>query len=168
MKTKDLLIGLFALLLGSVLAWLWFSPGGLKEAPAVTATTLDGRTLALQELRGRPVLVTFWATSCPGCVKEIPHLVELHHELAPRGFEIVAFAMEYDPADQVREMATRRGLPYVVALDSRGEAAKAFGDVRLTPTHFLIDPQGRIVQQKIGELDMAQLRGRILAMLGSA
>jgi peroxiredoxin len=167
MKTKDLFIGAFALIMAGVLAYLWFTPGGLKEAPGVSLTTLDGRQLQLAELRGRPVLVTFWATSCPGCVKEMPHLVELYHELAPKGFEIVAFAMAYDPPEQVREMAARRELPYPVAVDSSGEAARAFGDVRLTPTHFLIDPQGRIVQQKIGELDMVQLRTRIVGMLGN-
>jgi peroxiredoxin len=168
MKLKDMLIGAFALVVLGVLAYLWFSPSGLKEAPPLTITTLDGRQLQLADLRGRPVLVTFWATSCPGCVKEMPHLVDLYKELAPRGFEIVALAMEYDPPDQVREMVQRRQLPYAVAVDSGGEAAKAFGDVRLTPTHFLIDPQGRIVQQRLGDLDMAQLRTRILGMLGHA
>jgi peroxiredoxin len=167
MKTKDLFLGAFALVIAGVLAYLWFTPGGFKEAPSVSLTTLDGRQMQLAELRGKPVLVTFWATSCPGCVKEMPHLVELYRELAPRGFEIVAFAMQYDPPHHVREMASRRQLPYLVAMDSTGEAARAFGDVRLTPTHFLIDPQGRIVQQKIGEMDITQLRTRIIGMLGS-
>lgn len=168
MKTKDLLFGAFALAVAGALAYLWLSPGGLKEAPTVEVKALDGRQLQLSDLRGRPVLVTFWATSCPGCVKEIPHLVELYRELAPKGFEIVAFAMAYDPPEQVREMAARREIPYLVALDSSGDAARAFGDVRLTPTHFLVDPQGRIVQQKLGELDIKLLRNRILSMLGNA
>lgn len=167
MKTKDLFIGAFALVLAGVLAFLWLSPSGLKEAPAIALTTLNGRQVQLSELRGHPVLVTFWATSCPGCVKEMPHLAELYRELNPKGFQIVALAMQYDPPEQVREMAARRELPYLVALDSSGEAARAFGDVRLTPTHFLIDPEGRIVQQKLGELDMAQLRTRIIGMLGN-
>ena len=168
MKTKDLLIGAFAMLVVGVLAYLWFSPSGLKQTPDVAVTALDGRQVQFSQLRGKPLLVTFWATSCPGCVKEIPHLVELYRELAPKGFEIVALAMEFDPPAQVREMAARRQLPYIVAVDSDGSVARAFGDVRLTPTHFLIDPQGRIVQQKLGELDMSQLRTRILGMLGSA
>jgi peroxiredoxin len=169
MKLKDLLIGGFALAVVAALAFFWLAPGGgLKAAPDVSVTTLEGKTIQLAQLRGRPVLVTFWATSCPGCVKEMPQMVELYKELAPKGFEIIAIAMAYDPPAQVREMAARRELPYTVAIDSDGAAAKAFGDVQLTPTHFLIDPQGRIVQQKLGDFEPVQMRERILGLLGNA
>jgi peroxiredoxin len=97
----------------------------------------------------------------------MPHLIDLHRELGPRGFEIVAIAMAYDPPEQVRELARQKQLPYTVAIDD-GSAAVAFGDVKLTPTSFLIDPQGRIVQQKLGEMDMEQLRIRILGMLAQS
>lgn len=93
-------------------------------------------------------------------------MVELYKDFSPRGFDIVAIAMQYDPPEQVREMATRRQLPYKVALDSDGGAAKAFGDVQLTPTHFLIDPEGRIVQHKLGDFDPTQMRERIRGLLG--
>lgn len=165
MKTKDITIATFALLLIAVLAYVWFTPSGLKQAPALEVTTLQGEPLKLASLQGRPVLVTFWATTCPGCIKEMPHLVELYKELAPRGLEIIAIAMEYDPEDQVRTMAAQKQLPYPVALDRDGSAAKAFGDVSLTPSNFLIDPQGRIVQYKLGEMDMSALRNRIVTML---
>jgi peroxiredoxin len=165
MKAKDISIALFAVVLIGVLAYVWFSPSGLKQAPSLAVTTLEGERVSLEQLRGKPVLVTFWATTCPGCVKEMPHLVELYQALAPRGLEIVALAMAYDPEEQVREMVKLKQLPYKVALDSDGAAARAFGDVKLTPTSFLIDPSGRIVQQKLGELDMNALHGRIVAML---
>jgi peroxiredoxin len=165
MKTKDITIALFTLILIGVLAYVWFTPSGLKAAPALAITTLEGEKITLEQLRGKPVLVTFWATTCPGCVKEMPHLVELHQALAPGGLEIVAIAMAYDPEDQVREMVKLKNLPYKVARDSDGSAARAFGDVKLTPTSFLIDPSGRIVQQKLGEMDMSVLHGRISAML---
>ena len=165
MKTKDIAIALFAIALIGVLAFVWFTPSGLKQAPSLNVTTLGGEQVSLQQLQGRPVLVTFWATTCPGCVKEMPHLVELYNELHPQGFELIALAMAYDPEDQVREMARLKRLPYKVALDRDGSAAKAFGDVKLTPTSFLIDPNGRIVQQKLGEMNMDALHSRILAML---
>jgi len=165
MKVKDITIALFAVVIIGVLAYVWFTPSGLKQAPALELTTLEGKHLSLEQLRGKPVLVTFWATTCPGCVKEMPHLVELHNSLAPRGLAIVALAMSYDPEEQVREMVKLKQLPYAVALDKDGSAARAFGEVKLTPTSFLIDPNGRIVQQKLGELDMNALRGRIVAML---
>lgn len=165
MKTKDIAITAFAIALIGVLAYVWFTPSGLKQAPPLTVTTLGGERVSLQQLQGRPVLVTFWATTCPGCVKEMPHLVELYNELGPQGFELIALAMSYDPEDQVREMVRLKQLPYKVALDSDGAAARAFGEVKLTPTSFLIDPSGRIVQQKLGEMDMDALHQRILGML---
>lgn len=165
MKAKDVTIATFAIVLIAILAYVWFTPSGLKPAPVLTVTTLTGESITLQQLQGRPVLVTFWATTCPGCVKEMPHLVELYNKLAPQGLEIIALAMAYDPEKQVREMVRLKQLPYKVALDSDGSAAKAFGEVKLTPTTFLINPNGRIVQQKLGEMDMQALHNRILGML---
>lgn len=167
MKAKDILLGLFALALVGALAYVWLSPEGLKRAPDIALRTIDGNEVNLAELRGKPVLVTFWATSCPGCVKEIPHLIELHQEFGPRGLQLVAVAMSYDPPDHVLAMRDARQIPYPIALDIKGEAARAFGDVRLTPTSFLIAPDGRIVRQKIGEMEMADVRAQIRAMLGA-
>lgn len=165
MKTKDLIFGLFALLLVGALAYVWLSPQGLKEAPALSVRSVDGKAVDLASLRGKPVLVTFWATSCTGCVKEIPHLIELHQEFAPQGLQLVAIAMSYDPPNHVIAMRDARQLPYLVALDIDGTAARAFGDVRLTPTSFLIAPDGRIVREKVGELDMNEVRAQLRAML---
>jgi len=167
MKLKEIATGGFAVLLVGAVAYLWFSPSGIKPAPALAVNTLEGKQVDLEAYRGRPLLVTFWATTCPGCVKEIPHLVELHNELAPRGLAILGIAMSYDPAAQVREMVKRKEIPYTIALDSDGSAAQAFGGVQLTPTSFLIDPRGRIVKQKLGEMNMQEVRRRILGMLGN-
>jgi peroxiredoxin len=167
MKKHTLIASTLLLATAALLGYLWLTPsGGLKPAPAITLTTLQGEPLTLAALRGRPVLVTFWATTCPGCIKEMPHLVELYQELAPRGLEIIAIAMEYDPQEQVRTMVAQKQLPYPVAIDSDGSAAQAFGGVSLTPSSFLIDPQGRIVQYKLGEMDMPAVHNRIIAMLG--
>lgn len=165
MKTKDLFVGLFALVLIGALAYVWLSPGGLKQAPAVSIQTLDGNTVELASLQGKPVLVTFWATSCTGCVKEIPHLVDLYNEFAPQGLQLLAIAMSYDPPNHVVAMRDARQLPYTIALDLSGNAALAFGGVRLTPTSFLIAPDGRIVREKVGELDMNEVRAQLRAML---
>ena len=116
-------------------------------------------------MRGRPVLVNFWATTCPGCVKEIPHLAELYRALAPDGLEIIGVAMAYDPPNLVIELSKARRIPYPIALDIKGEAARAFGDVRVTPSSFLIGPDGRIMHRKIGELDMDKLRSLLEDML---
>ena len=165
LKLKDVLIGLFALTLLLSAGYYWFSPTELQQAPKVDFKIVDGRTLSLAQLKGHPVLVVFWATSCVGCIKEMPHLIELYHELAPRGLEIIAVAMAYDPPNQVMEMRQRKQIPYPIALDVQGKVAKAFGDVSLTPTTFLIDSQGQVAIQKTGMLNMARMRQKLNSML---
>ena len=165
MKPKDILIGLFALSLLGGIGYLWMAPAGLAEAPDITVSTIRGEKISLSKLRGQPVLVNFWATTCSGCIKEMPHLVELYKELSPKGFEMIGIAMSYDPPNQVIALTDGRKLPYPIALDIQGDAARAFGDVRLTPSSFLIAPDGRIVHQKIGEMDMPKLHAMVVDML---
>jgi peroxiredoxin len=104
------------------------------------------------------VLVNFWATSCPGCIKEMPGMVETYNQYKAKGFEIIAVAMSYDPPSHVVNFTQTRQLPFPVALDVKGELAQAFGDVRLTPTSFIIGKKGQILEQKIGELDFDKLK----------
>jgi peroxiredoxin len=168
MQAKDRLIAVFAVALLVVLAVVWFIPTGLQQAPTVTLPGINGKKISLADYRGRPYIVTFWATTCPGCIKEIPHLVKLHQDYASRGFDIVAISMAYDPPSQVITLVRKRQLPYTIAMDLEGEAARAFGDVQLTPTNFLIGPDGRILHRKIGEYteqDMTMLRQQIEAYL---
>lgn len=165
MRIKETLITLCALTLSATLVYLWLVPAGMKHSPDISLTTIKGEKLQLASYQGRPVLVTFWATTCPGCIKEMPHLIELYEELHPRGFEIISITMDYDPPNQVLAMSKARDIPYHVALDIQAKAARAFGDVRLTPTSFLIAPDGRIVYRKTGEMDMARVRQDILEML---
>ena len=164
-RDRYALIG--AIIIIATAAILWLVPAGLGQAPAVTLKTLRGEAVELAELRGKPVLVTFWATTCPGCMKEIPHLVELHEDFHDRGLSIFGVAMAYDPPNQVVEFTESRGLPYRIALDIEGKVAQAFGDVMLTPTTFLIAPDGRIVMHKIGRFDTDKVRSMIRNMLNS-
>ena len=168
MKLKETLITLFAATLLGTLIWLWLAPTGLKDSPDITLLTIDGEELSLASLQGKPLLLTFWATSCPGCIKEMPHLIELYDELSPRGLEIIGVAMNYDQPSHVLSMRKSRNIPYPVALDINGAAAQAFDNVRLTPTSFLIAPDGRIVFQKVGEMDIPRLRNNILTLLQQA
>jgi peroxiredoxin len=155
---KPLLIAVAVLaLLGALAYALTQKP----LAPASAFTTLDGRTITLEQLQGKMVLVNFWATSCPGCVKEMPHLIETYNQYKDKGFEVVAVAMSYDPPNYVANFVQTRQLPFPVALDLKGEHARAFGDVQLTPTSFLIGKDGRILEQKLGELDFDRLKTQL-------
>jgi len=162
------LFTLFALVLVVALGWFLSAPSVLRSSPDISLQGIDGKELRLANYRGRPLLVTFWATTCAGCIREIPHLIELYRELAPQGLEIIGIAMDYDPPNLVLAMRDARRIPYPIALDIHAEAARAFGDVRLTPTSFLIAPDGRIVYWKSGELDLDKLRHDIIGMLPQA
>jgi len=153
--TKPLLIAIAVLAaVGALLFALMDKPG----APASTFTTLEGQPIALADLRGKVVLVNFWATSCPGCIKEMPGMVETYTQYKDRGFEIIAVAMSYDPPNYVKRFVETRQLPFPVALDVDGAHARAFGNVQLTPTSFIIGKDGRILEQKLGELDFVKLK----------
>jgi peroxiredoxin len=152
---KPLLIAVAVLaIVGALVFALMDKPG----APAATFTTLEGKTLTLEALRGKVVLVNFWATSCPGCIKEMPGMVETYNQYRNRGFEIIAVAMSYDPPNYVLNFVQTRQLPFPVALDVDGAHARAFGNVQLTPTTFIIGKDGRILEQKLGELDFVKLK----------
>jgi peroxiredoxin len=152
---KPALIAIAVLALVGALAYALMDK---PSAPATTFTTLEGRPIVLDELRGKVVLVNFWATSCPGCIKEMPGMVETYNQYKDRGFEIVAVAMRYDPPKYVANFVRTWQLPFPVALDVDGEHARAFGNVQLTPTSFIIGKDGRILEQKLGELDFVKLK----------
>ena len=166
MSKKDILITSILIVVLGVAGILWMSPGSLSQAaPDVAMQDLDGNNFQLRELNGKPVLITFWATTCPGCLEEQPHLVELYEKLHPQGLNIIGIAMAYDPAEQVRTLTAKRQLPYTIVMDSDGELARAFGNVKLTPTTFLISPDGKIQFKKIGEMDMHRVEQSIQEMI---
>ena len=162
---KETVIAGVALGVVLVVAAIWFLPAGLRQAPPLAGKTLDGQTLTLEQFRGKPVLVTFWATTCPSCIEEMPHLIELYREMNPNGLEIIGVAMAYDPPDQVRAMVKQRELPFPIVLDTQERIAQEFDNVRLTPTSVLISQEGRIVHYRLGLLDIPKLRDTIQGML---
>ncbi len=135
----------------------YFSLSGKDSAPEVSFTSLTGEKVSMQDLRGKVVMVNFWATSCATCVKEMPQMVETYNKYKDKGLDFVAVAMSYDPPNYVLNYAETRQLPFKVALDTKGDLAQSFGDVKLTPTTFVIDKQGRIIKRYLGEPDFAAL-----------
>ncbi len=126
-------------------------------APQVTYISIKGDKIGPAHLRGKVVMVNFWATSCVSCVREMPQMVDTYNKYKGQGLELVAVAMKYDPPNYVVNFTETRKLPFPVALDSAGDIAKSFGDVSLTPTTFLIDKEGRIIKRYVGEPDFAAL-----------
>ncbi|MDO8903763.1 TlpA disulfide reductase family protein [Hydrogenophaga sp.] len=138
---------------------------GKEAAPASTFVLLDGSSTTTADLKGKVMLVNFWATTCVTCVKEMPALASTYNKYQSQGFETLAVAMDYDPPAWVVNFAQTRQLPFKVAIDNTGEIARAWGDVRLTPTTFLIDRQGRIVKRYVGEPDFTALHQLIEKLL---
>lgn len=139
-----------------------------EAAPNVSYTLLNGSSSTLKAQQGKVMLVNFWATSCTTCVHEMPQIVATHEKFKARGFDTLAVAMSYDPPAYVASFAESRQLPFGVAIDNTGAVAKAFGDVRLTPTTYLLDKRGGIVKKYVGEPDFAALHGLIEELLKEA
>jgi len=131
------------------------------KAPDVTFKTLTGKQIPLKALKGKPVLVTFWATNCPSCLQEIPLLIHLYQKYHPHGLEIIAVTMADNPPNLVVEMAKARQIPYHIALDIRSDLAKAFNDVNLIPHTFLISPDGTIALNQLGLFDIEIIKRRV-------
>ena len=135
-------------------------------APEVRFASLSGEQFSTSDLRGKVVLVNFWATWCVTCVREMPKMVETWRKYSPQGYDMVAVAV-HDHPNQVADFTQKRALPFKVALDSSGEISKRFGDTPVLPESVLIDRQGRIVARFAGEPEWAALHAAIEKALGS-
>ena len=127
------------------------------SAPSVVFLDLNGKRITSESLRGKVVMVNFWATDCATCVKEMPQMVETYNKFKGQGLEFVAVAMRYDPPNYVLNYTAERKLPFTVALDTDGKLAKSFGDVALTPTTYVIDKEGKIIKRYVGEPEFPAL-----------
>lgn len=126
-------------------------------APDVTFISITGEKISSKSLRGKVVMVNFWATSCATCVKEMPQMVDTYNQFKGQGLQFVAVAMKEDRPDYVLNYAESRHLPFTVALDAGGDLAKQFGDVAMTPTTFVIDKDGKILKRYVGEPEFPAL-----------
>ena len=144
--------GLIAAIAGVFAGW-----NRSVATPEVDFIGVHGDQFAMSSLKGKVVLVNFWATSCSVCVSEMPKVVQTFEKYREQGLETVAVAMSYDPPDRVFAYAQQNKLPFRVTLDIFGKAMQAFGGVRGTPTTFLVDRSGKIVQRIEGEPDFGRL-----------
>src|SRR5688500_12379585 len=152
---KKILVGVAAAALLATGVAVYVSTGS-TAAPASTFVLLDGSSKSTADLKGQVTLVNFWATSCTTCVAEMPKLVATYDKYHPKGFDTVAVAMSYDPPSYVVNYAQTRKLPFKVAIDNTGAVARAWGEVQLTPTTFLMNKRGEIVKRYVGEPNFAE------------
>ena len=127
-------------------------------APAASFALLDGGRSSLAELRGKPVVLNFWATTCAPCIKEMPAIEAVHQALGDR----VTF-VGMDVRDSVsggQEFVKRTGVTYMIGRDPSGDIFTSFDAVNL-PTTVLVDAKGTVVATHTGALDEAKLRSLI-------
>ncbi len=164
LTTKKVLLGVTAAAVVAGGAALYLGSGA-TPAPAATFVLLDGSSRTTADLKGKVTLVNFWATSCTSCVAEMPKIVATHDKYKARGYDTLAVAMSYDPPSYVVNYAQTRKLPFQVAIDNTGAVARAWGDVKLTPTTYIVNKRGEIVKRYVGEPDFAELHRLIEQLL---
>jgi peroxiredoxin len=142
-----------------------FACKGPPSAPASRLVLLDGRVWTQQDLSGQVTLVTFWATSCATCVNEMSMLAQTYQQYRARGYRTLAVAMQYDRPSYVMNFARSRQLPFEVAIDHTGQLARDWGPIRATPTAFLVNRHGQVVERLVGPVDAHQLRQSIERLL---
>jgi peroxiredoxin len=161
---KRVLYGAAAAAVLAIGATLYLGAGS-DAAPQSTFVLLDGSSKTTADLKGRVTLVNFWATSCTTCVAEMPKIIATYDKYQAKGYDTLAVAMSYDPPSYVVNYTQTRKLPFKVAIDNTGVVAKAWGDVQLTPTTFLVNKRGEIVKRYVGEPDFGQLHQLIEKLL---
>ncbi len=144
---------LLVLLLAAVLACLTHCTTGEKEttslpAPDFTVKTLDGRELTLSQLRGKTVLIDFWATWCAPCRESIPHLVHLYKTYDRERLELIGMSLDRGDTKVVENFAKSMDIPYPIAIAPE-ELAKGFRVTKI-PTTIVIDGEGKIQQRIVG------------------
>jgi thiol-disulfide isomerase/thioredoxin len=126
-----------------------------QEAPDFQLTTLDGKQMSLQQLRGKGVLINFWGTWCPPCRSEMPVLEKAYEKYRDQGFEIVSVNIaETDVA--VASFAKQYGLTFPIWMDRERDVVRLY-KINPIPTSFFVDPNGVIVKKVEGPLNLDQL-----------
>jgi len=145
------------LVLLTLLVLFFLSLATNKKVPEIAVTSITGEAIKLYQNKNNFTIINFWATDCPGCIKEMPGLTDIYNQFKGQGLQIIAVSMSYDPPNQVLNFTQKNKIPFPVVLDVDGQIARSFGDIRLTPTSILIDKNGKIIDKVIGELDFNKL-----------
>ena len=161
---------LVTLILIGLIAYIWFRPPAtvtdLNEAlPNLPFTTMDGRTGSLESLRGKVVLVNFWATWCPYCRKEMPAMQSFYQDHQAQGFEILALSTD-DDVSKVKSYLSENGYTFPVAMADH-DLQQAFGPISQVPMSMIIDRDGRLRHKIKGQVYYGRLEDLVTPLLKS-
>ncbi|ODV04203.1 MAG: hypothetical protein ABT23_01390 [Thiobacillus sp. SCN 63-57] len=159
------------LILLGLIAYLWFRPPAdvseeNRPAPPWQVTLPDGRALDSDSLRGKVVLVNFWATWCPYCRKEKPVIDRFWRDYRERGFEVVSISVD-DPPEKIAVWMRDKEYAFMAA-PTNASVAHAFGSVKSVPTSFIVDTEGRIRHKIAGQVHYPRLEKLVTPLLNPA
>jgi peroxiredoxin len=137
-----------------------------KLAPDFTLPDLSDKPLTLSSLRGKVVLLDFWATWCTPCREEIPEFVKLQDKYRDQGLQIVGISMDDGP-EPVRDFYKKFQMNYPVVMGD-AKTGSAYGGVLGLPIAFVVDQQGKIVSRHIGATDVSVLEKEVVALLSKS
>jgi thiol-disulfide isomerase/thioredoxin len=135
-------------------------------APDFELQTLDGKNLKLSDLRGKAVLLNFWATYCGPCKIEMPWFVELQKEYGPQGFQIVGVTMDDASTEDIAKFAKDMGVNYPILL-GKESVGQSYGGVGVLPTTFFVDREGKLIAREFGLVSRSVFVEHIKSALGS-
>ncbi len=138
-----------------------------KSAPSFTLQDLNGKTVSLSDFKGKVVVLDFWATWCPPCVKEIPHFIELYEQYKDRGFAMVGISVDREGVSVVKSFARKYQINYPILM-ADGQVANAYGGITGIPTTFVIDSAGNIRHKYVGYREKAVFEADIKTLLAEA
>jgi thiol-disulfide isomerase/thioredoxin len=139
----------------------------LQAAPAWALVDLAGKPVTSESLKGKVVIVDFWATWCGPCRAAIPHLMELHKAYQSKGFEVVGVSLDQQGPAVVQSFVTQHEIPYTIAMGNQ-KIVSDFGGVRGIPTAFIISQDGKIYRKIVGLVPREQYEKDVIALLGVA
>ena len=128
-----------------------------NKAPTLKVFSTKGEAMMIYDKNYKFTIINFWATDCPGCIKEMPQLADTYNKYKKQGIQIIAVSMFYDPPNQVLNFAKQNNIPFPIVIDSDNKIAQQFENIRLTPTSILINQKGQIIDQIVGEIDFNNL-----------
>ena len=123
-----------------------------KPAPDFTLKDLAGNPVQLSTLKGKVVLVNFWATWCPPCREEIPSMVKMNQAMQGKPFQLLAISIDEGGKDAVADFFKKGGVTLPALLDTDGAIAKRYGTTGV-PETFVIDTKGVIMKKIVGGMD---------------
>jgi|RhiMetdeSRZDD1v2_1073273.scaffolds.fasta_scaffold00116_71 thiol-disulfide isomerase/thioredoxin len=137
----------------------------LQAAPAWALVDLAGKPVTSESLKGKVVIVDFWATWCGPCRAAIPHLMELHKTYKDKGFEVVGVSLDQQGSAVVQSFVNQHEIPYTIAMGNQ-KIVNDFGGVRGIPTAFIISQDGKIYRKIVGLVPREQYEKDVIALLG--